>query len=442
MPAKHPNEYLAKHQFVPAQVESRPHPALGIVVVIPCHDEPALITTLASLWGCVRPRCRVEVIVVVNACLEDAEEVHARNRRTEREANCWLAAHRDPALAFHVLSFATLPRRHAGVGLARKIGMDEAVARFHAARRDDGIIVCLDADCECAPNYLVAIEEHFGDHPCSPGCSIHFEHPLDGDADAALYEGIIRYELFLRYYLNGLKHAGFPHAHHTVGSSMAVRSSTYEQQGGMNRRQAGEDFYFLNKVIRLGGFSELHTTTVVPSPRASRRVPFGTGRAMQDWVAGRDHLQSTYAPESFEDLRRLFARAGSFYEQCPSDWGPMRTLPDSIIEYLRECEFTHKLVEMQANTASADAFLKRFFAWFDAFRAFKFVRWAGAHYHPSEPLESAVRTLLRWRGEAADEGLETAAARDLLLRLRHIDRTGSRVLCDEGSPLPFGRGTG
>src|SRR4029434_9989987 len=99
-----------------------------------------------------------------------------------------------------------------------------------------------------------------------------------------IYKAIAAYELHLRYYLQALRTAGFPHGYHTIGSSMAVRARTYMEQGGMNRRQAGEDFYFLHKLIPLGGFTELNSTTVYPLPRPSNRVPFGTGRAVSEWL--------------------------------------------------------------------------------------------------------------------------------------------------------------
>jgi len=51
----------------------------------------------------------------------------------------------------------------------------------------------------------------------------------------------------------------------TVDSYIAVR--------GMNRREAGEDFYFLNKLAKLGDIGQIHATTVYPSARPSRRVP-------------------------------------------------------------------------------------------------------------------------------------------------------------------------
>ena len=77
------------------------------------------------------------------------------------------------------------------------------------------------------------------------------------------------------------------------------------RQGGMNKRQAGEDFYFLHKIIPLGHFGEINTTRVIPSPRPSDRVPFGTGRAVRDYLA--THKFETYPLEAFRDLKQFFS---------------------------------------------------------------------------------------------------------------------------------------
>jgi len=42
----------------------------------------------------------------------------------------------------------------------------------------------------------------------------------------------------------------------------------------MNRKQAGEDFYFIQKLMPLGGYFALNSTAIYPSPRESSRVPF------------------------------------------------------------------------------------------------------------------------------------------------------------------------
>jgi len=294
--------YFRRFGHCDRQIPSPPERDLGIVVVIPCFNEPDLVGALESLRLCERPEYSVEVIVVVNSPAGCGEAMRRQNEATLKIAAPWIARHQNPRLAFYLLHFPELPPKQAGVGLARKIGMDEALRRFADVGRA-GIIAGFDADCRCEGNYLTALERHFQKHPDTPACSIYFEHPLDGPLSPQNYEAVAAYELHLRYYVQALRAAGFPHAHHTLGSCMAVRADVYGKQGGMNKRKAGEDFYFLHKIIALGGFVDLTATTVLPSPRPSERVPFGTGKAVRDILSG--HPIQTYSLEAFLDLKQL-----------------------------------------------------------------------------------------------------------------------------------------
>ena len=64
--------YLQQRGLFPPLIQHRPSPLLGIVVVIPCHDEDFLLLSLLSLRRCERPGCDVEVIVLINHA-EDAQ---------------------------------------------------------------------------------------------------------------------------------------------------------------------------------------------------------------------------------------------------------------------------------------------------------------------------------------------------------------------------------
>ncbi len=125
-----------------------------------------------------------------------------------------------------------------------------------------------------------------------------------------IYRYITLYELHLRYYIQGLRYSGFPYAFHTVGSAIAVKAFQYVKAGGMNRRQAGEDFYFVQKLVPLGGYFALNSTTVYPSPRESFRVPFGTGAAISRLMNNPGEEFLTYNFEAFRELRSLFTTAG------------------------------------------------------------------------------------------------------------------------------------
>ncbi|MDF9801175.1 glycosyltransferase involved in cell wall biosynthesis [Catalinimonas alkaloidigena] len=214
------DRYFKRFGFCDKQLESIPHPDTKISIVIPCYDEPALTLTLDALYQCEPPAFPVEVLIVINSSLNDDKTLKLRNIETRKEIAHWKSKHEKSWLKIQVLYIEDMPSKHAGVGLARKIGMDEALRRF-AFIRYAGMIVCLDADCLVATNYLRVLEKVQVHHK-PQSCSIYFEHILEQADNSKLRIGIIYYELFLRYYVNALAYSQYPFAMHTVGSSMSV----------------------------------------------------------------------------------------------------------------------------------------------------------------------------------------------------------------------------
>ncbi len=433
--------YFEKHALYPPLINVAPEPGLALVVTIPCHDEPDLTGTLASLAACAPPPHPVEVLVLINSAENAGDAVKKRNADTLQQAETWAKAHPSRNLQFYFLHFPDLPPKHAGVGLARKIAMDEAARRLVRAGNPRGVIACLDADSRVAPNYLQALLAFFEQHSNCPAAGIYYEHSLEGEAfEPEVYAAIARYELHLRYYVQALRWAGLPTATQTVGSAMAVRADAYQAQGGMNRRQAGEDFYFLHKFTPLAGFAAINTTTVIPSPRTSHRVPFGTGKAVGDMLAGNVFL--TYAPQTFNDLKVFlekledWRRVGLTLSVGPtlsvgltqSQADTIAALPASISTFLKNEDFPEKLREICANTASPEAFRKRFFRWFDPFLAMKYVHHARDHFYPNMPVEEAVILIAEYGLRNAGWALQSeniqlpAGAKEWLLLFRQADK--------------------
>lgn len=384
--------YLDKHRFAERHIHSTPPENLGMVVVIPCHNEADLLDTLGSLEECQTPQQSVEVIVVINAGRKHPASVHAQNERTLEQAQAWRQAS-ERNFFYHFLLLPDLPPKHAGVGLARKIGMDEAVDRLEQADNPEGIIICLDADSQVQQNYLQAIEAHFKTYPKSEACSLAFAHPTSGkEFPPRVYEGIIWYELFLRYYIEALRWAGYPYAYHTIGSSMAVRSSAYQKRGGMNRRKAGEDFYFLHKFIQEGNVTELNATTVLPSPRPSDRVPFGTGKSISQWLEGDQSTYFGYDWRTFEELKSFLEHISACYASPPP------AFPSMISVFLETEDWEKKLSELRHHVASQQGFVKRFFQWFDGLKVLKYVHFARDNGQADQPLLKVCQKLFQARG--------------------------------------------
>lgn len=383
----------------------------GIIIVIPCYNEPGLITSLESLKNCFPTSCTVQVFIVINGSKIDTEEIQKQNQTTFNQGR--LAFPDKDWINFHFTLVSDLPKKHAGVGLARKIGMDQAAGYFKKIGKTDGIILCYDADTTCSSEYLTEIEKHFSLNSKQEAASIHFEHPTSGDLEAEIYEAIIRYELHLRYYINYQGFIGFPHAFQTIGSSMAVRASAYVKFGGMNKRKAGEDFYFLHKFIPNGHFGEITSTKTIPSPRVSNRVPFGTGKSVGDQIALHNQGLDTYNPKSFEVLK-------PFLNAIPSLFNDENTIkPHTGVEdFLASLNFDQELLRIRKQSNDQGQFLNHFYRWFDGFKMMKYVHFMRDHHFPNLPIQEAANML---RLNILGSGSETVSEKELLDWFRLYD---------------------
>ena len=304
--------------------------------------------------------------------------------------------------------------------MARKTGMDEAIRRFNSINKPDGVILSLDADCRVEKNYLLAIYSEFIKKSDRSACSIYFEHPLSGtDYPESIYKYIIFYELHLRYYLQGLAFSGFPYAFHTVGSAFAVKALPYVRAGGMNRRQAGEDFYFIQKLVPAGGYFNLNSTTVYPSPRSSSRVPFGTGASIGKLDAGKSSTLVTYNILAFKELRTFFRLTDVFFKSDPEKlYDCFSLIPEGLSLFLDEKEWFEKIVEIKNNTSGLLSFKKRFFGWFNMFRIVKYLNYVHTDLFEKKPVDLAASELLETRGIIFD----SKEPSDLLLFYREMEK--------------------
>ncbi len=379
------------------------HP--DMIVVIPAHNEPEITSALNSLHLCLSPNSDVAIFIVINASTDDHEEIHLQNKNTVDQIRSTRTTYNQYYKSFQ------LPPAKAGVGLARKIGMDEAVRLFEY-NQNDGIIICYDADCTCDPNYLIEIETYYRDKKNLLGL-VHHEHVLNG----INREPIINYELYLRYYVNALRWTGYPHALQTLGSCITVRSSAYQKQGGMNKRKAGEDFYFIHKMVPLGGVGEINNTTIYPSDRISDRVPFGTGHAIGKYLDNPDQDYPIYNPLIFQDLKFINENLRFCFDD-PSNW--FKTLPESLKSFCEQTLFEEALTKIISQAGSFENFTDRYYQWWDGFQVLKYVHFARDNFFPNSGIDQSIAWLFQQKAIPSNNNSDRSEA---LLKLREIDKT-------------------
>lgn len=261
-----------------------------------------------------------------------------------------------------------------GVGLARKIGCDLALALV-AQKKAGPWIFCTDADARLDETHFTAAEARFeGSRPAA--LVYPFWH--EPSEDPALTRAFALYEIRLRYYVAGLAWAGSPYAMHTLGSLLAIDANAYAVVRGFPRRAAAEDFYLLGKLAKIGWVVSLRRPCVHLRARRSSRTPFGTGRgvaALEEQGALR-----LYAPESFRVLRAWLAALDAFCDHR----SPPRVLEgiraacssDAAATVERWAEGGDALARLDALAGQApDRFsLERgVHTWFDAFRTLKLI---------------------------------------------------------------------
>jgi len=411
--------WLEERALFPELISEAPDKQTGIIVVVPAYNEPGICKLLDSLKLCSEPVCKVEIIIVVNAPENAEKESIENNKLTLKYIESWKKE--NIKCFFRLFAFVVEPSVSGwGVGLARKTGMDEAVRRFNQLNKPDGIILNLDADCIVESNYFVSICSELLYKKDRTACSIYFEHPLSGnDFEDKIYKYISLYELHLRYYFQGLAFSGFPYVFHTVGSAVAVKALSYVKAGGMNRRQAGEDFYFIQKLVPAGGYFNLNSTVVYPSPRASSRVPFGTGASIGKLTGENSTTLLTYNFMAFRELRFFFGLSEKFYQSNSDELSEYyKSFPPGIKSILFKNEWVEKMTEIRNNTNNLLSYKKRFFGWFNMFKIVKYLNHASQDIYEKKPVPESASDLL----DAIGVPSNSKDPVDLLLYFRAMEK--------------------
>ncbi|GAB7027787.1 glycosyltransferase family 2 protein [Geotalea toluenoxydans] len=400
----HVSDYLRKRGVRAWSISGRRETLHAGAVIIPALAEsPRLFATLRSLAKNPPELLdRFLVLVVVNH-REDAPP----EDKTDNDATLKMLESGDAELSMLHLAWvdaaspgSEMPVKGGGVGLARKIGADLALPCLDYVSCSP-LLIYLDADTLVEPDYLHAITRHF-QYSTAGGAVIPFRHQQP--ATSAEQQAIDTYELFLRCYVLGLEIAGSPYAFHTVGSAMACRAVDYARMGGMNSRAAGEDFYFLQQMHRVAGVSQLCGTVVHPSPRASHRVPFGTGRSMSRALAGEPNAIVFHQSECFLILKEwLKLVAGNLGSEAAQLMELAEGISPELTVFLDQTAFSPTWDKLRQNNKDHRSRHKAFHDWFDGLRTMKLVHHLSATAFPCCSPHECVPELLRLAGEAPAE---------------------------------------
>lgn len=393
-------KYLAKRAATrPLQHGPETGADLRQAIIIPALDERATLPlTLASL-AANPPALLAQTLVVVVVNNRPAMDSNPTPTPENAATLTWLAAAAAQSPLRLAWIDAATPGHElpawGGVGLARRLGCDSVLAALHANTPEalrDVVIFSLDADTLVEPSYLAAAAEFRASGKA--GGVLPFRHqPADSPE---LQAAIDAYECYLHYYVDGLRWAGSPYAFHTVGSCMLCTADAYVAASGFPaRRQAGEDFYFCQELAKTGGICELRSSMVHPSPRLSRRVPFGTGPRMAEAVLEGHRDFVAYDARCFAVLRQVLAAAVAGLDtDAATVLAGLATEPLAQ-QFLLARGFPETWGQFQRQFRTREARLAAFHRWFDGFTTLKLIHHLTEQKWPRVPLRDAVLAMQR-----------------------------------------------
>lgn len=255
-----------------------------------------------------------------------------------------------------------------GVGLARKIAADTALLWWSEGAIRNNWIAQTDADARLPSDFFDALNKL----PESKVGAVHtFEHQTGRSPAHDLAMAL--YEAKLHQYVSGLLDAGSPYASHAIGSCISIRAEAYAVIRGIPKRAAGEDFYCLNKLHKLGQVATFQgSSPITLDARISTRTPFGTGQSVKAILNATDPTEYRlfYPPEAFEALGSLLGHIRNGRQTLET---VLEGLPASSAEWLVARGLPNTLAHCRTHGRTQAQFQHHFHTWFDGFMTLKFL---------------------------------------------------------------------
>jgi len=157
-----------------------------------------------------------------------------------------------------------------------------------------------------------------------------------------------------------------PYAFTAFGSAIACRIKDYNAIGGFDGQTAGEDFYFLQKMVKYGNLKLYTDTHVYPSSRISERVLYGTGTAIADFQNNNFNRYPIFHFSSFDVIAETYQRMHEIFN---------KDIVSEFIEFLNYNSIEQDLWgKLRTNYKTLPLFTKAFHQKIDGLRLFQFLR--------------------------------------------------------------------
>lgn len=373
------------------------------VLVVPCYDEaPRFIEHFCRTHG----TTSLLLLLVINRPEGSPTSV---NQRVRDGLACWPHEAITPGYTLHragehlgILSVdlecleGETPR-HQGVGRARRVGCDIALALINTGTITSPWIYSGDADCQWPSGFF---QQRWPDE--ASAITLPFTHHLlENDPTSA---ATLLYELKLHHYVLHLAALGSPYALHALGSCFAVSAGAYAAVRGVPLRSAGEDFYLLNKLAKVGEIHRAIGAGVTITSRQSSRVPFGTGPAVQHLLETEDMSSAPlfYDARCFKtlgDLLKVFNHWVNHPDaNTEAELGQAlgSDIASRVLPLLRQWHYQKAIAHIHNAARTAALRQQHTHVWLDGFKLLKLIHLLRDSHYPNISFVESVNQPAQW----------------------------------------------
>lgn len=338
-----------------------------------CGEREYLPNTLDSISSQPQEYLNSTLVIIVLNNSENAETALIKNNA---ESQNYIEEYDCEFEIIYIDAFSRgkeFPVKSSGVGLARKIGFDLALSYA-----DHSTLLCsLDADTLISSDYFKTITKY--------KIELAFNCIVPGiwhqkGKNELIETGIRKYEHFIFSTAEKLRKAGSPYGFITVGSAMVFTVHAYISAGGMSKRKATEDFYFLQEVVKSTSVTTIPEKLVYPSARESGRVYLGTGFRMLQVKQGLDLDSLHYSDISFEILQEWLNLGEKCWkksiESLLLDTDEINT---KLTNFLIQEGIKNKWLGLKKSAQTQIQFIRQFHRWFDGLKTHRLLKYFSRH---------------------------------------------------------------
>lgn len=373
------------------------------VLVVPCYNEsPGFVEDFCRTHG----STSILLLLVFNRPEGSPSTV---NQELRDRLACWPHEAIKPGYTLHraseslgILSVdlecleGETPR-HQGVGRARRTGCDLALALMDKGSITSPWIVSGDADCQWPPGFF---QQRWPDE--ASAITLPFTH--HGRENDPISAATLLYELKLHHYVLHLTALGSSYAFHALGSSLAINAVNYAAVRGVPLRSAGEDFYLLNKLAKVGSIHRATGSCITITSRQSARVPFGTGPAVQQLLGTEDMSSAPlfYDARCFKTLGGLLKVFHHWVNHpdanTEAELGQAlgSDIASSVMPVLQQWHYQKAIAHIYNAARTAALRQQHTHVWLDGFKLLKLIHLLRDSHYPNISFIESVNQAAQW----------------------------------------------